>query len=197
MKKFLLSFIFCPAVLFVNAQNSNKADIPLVRLYFHEKIDSTQKLIEKFDGTPDGAFAPSDNADLNNRLNNALTRQVDDLQNDIEASKLTENNDKIKYLRGLNECLERFLTAYRFQTIKTPVLLEIVSGYKKCMELEIKKESIFPVIKNLSYDAGNILVNSVSFADNEGLEESKDVLVLKVCHDHPEKMMMVLSQHSI
>ncbi len=74
MKKLLLSFIFYPAVLFVNAQNSTKPDIPLVRLYFHEKIDSTQKLIEKFDGTPDGVFAPSDNADLNNRLNEALNR---------------------------------------------------------------------------------------------------------------------------
>ena len=195
MRRIFLLILFNTAVLWGYAQSANKTDIPLVRLYFHEKIDSTQKLIERFDGKPDGVFAPSDNDDLNSRLNNALTQQVDDLQNDIEASKLTENNDKIKYLRGLNECLERFLNGYRFQTIKTPALFEIVSGYKKCMELEIKKESIFPVIKTLSYDAGNILVNSVSFADNEGLEDSKNILVLKVCHDHPEKMLMVLSQH--
>ena len=47
----------------------------------------------------------------------------------------------------------------------------------------------------MSYDAGDILVNSVSFADNEGIDASKDLLVLKVCNEHPEKMMMVLSQH--
>ena len=109
----------------VQAQTSNKPDIPLVRLYFHEKIDSTQKLIEKYDGNPDAKFTPFDNDDLNNRLNNALTEQVDDLQNEIEASKLTENNDKIKYLRGLNECLQKFLVGYRFQTIKSPILLKL------------------------------------------------------------------------
>jgi hypothetical protein len=195
MKKFFLFFILYPAFLSLNAQNSNKPDIPLVRLYFHEKIDSTQKLIEKYDGKPDEKFTPSDDDDLNNRLNNALTQQVDDLQNEIEASKLTENNDKIKYLRGLNECLQKFLVGYRFQTIKSPVLIEIISGYKQCMELDLKKESILPVIKTMSYDAGDILVNSVSFTGNEGIDASKELLVLKVCNEHPEKMMMVLSQH--
>ncbi len=195
MKKLLLSFIFYSAVLFVNAQTSNKPDIPLVRLYFHEKIDSTQKLIEKYDGTPDSKFTPSDNEDLNNRLNNALIEQVDDLQNEIEASKLTENNDKIKYLRGLNECLEKFLFGYRLQRIKSPALIEIISGYKQCMELDLKKESIFPVINKLSYDAGDIIVNCVSFTDNEGIAQSKDILILKTCNEHPEKLMSVLSQH--
>ena len=70
------------------------------------------------------------------------------MQNEIEASKLTENNDKIKYLRGLNECLQKFLVGYRFQTIKSPALIEIISGYKQCMDLNVKKESILPVIQN-------------------------------------------------
>ena len=195
MKKLFLFLVLYPAVLLLNAQSSNKPDIPLVRLYFHEKIDSTQKLIEKYDGKPDEKFTPSDDDDLNSRLNNALIQQVDDLQNEIEASKLTENNDKIKYLRGLNECLQKFLVGYRFQTIKTPVLIEIVSGYKQCMDLNIKKESILPVIQKLSYDAGDILANSVSFAGNEGIDASKDMLVLKICNEHPEKMMVTLSKH--
>ena len=89
MRTIFLLILFNAAVLWVYAQSSNKADIPLVRLYFHEKIDSTQKLIEKFDGTPDGTFAPSDNADLNNRLNDALTHQVDDLQN-VKREKTTQ-----------------------------------------------------------------------------------------------------------
>jgi hypothetical protein len=195
MKKLLLFSILCSAVLLVNAQTSNKPDIPLVRLYFHEKIDSTQKFIEKYDGKPDGIFNPSDNDDLNNRLNAALIQQVDDLQNEIEASKLTGNNDKIKYLRGLNECLQRFLNGYRFQTIKSPALIEIVSGFKQCMDLDVKKESILPVIKGVSYDAGEILVNSVSFSGNDGIDAAKDLLVLKICNEHPERMMMVLSRH--
>ncbi len=195
MKRIFLFILFYSAVLLLHAQTSAKADIPLVRLYFHEKIDSTQKLIEKFDGTPDTLFIPSDNEDLNNRINNALTTQVDNLQNEIEASKLIGNNSKIKYLRGLNECLQRFLNGYRFQTIKSPTLIEIISGYKNCMELDEKKESILPIIQTLSYDAGDILVNSVSFSDNDGIDASKDLLVLKVCNEHPEKMMGVLSQH--
>ena len=79
------------------------------------------------------------------------------LQTAIEESKLTENNDKIRYLRGLNECLQRFLVGYRYQTIKSPVLIEVISGYKNCMELDEKKESIFPEIQTHSYDAGDIL----------------------------------------
>ena len=52
MKKVYLFIIFILGFIsFVVAQSSSKPDIPLVRLYFHEKIDSTQKLIEKYDGT--------------------------------------------------------------------------------------------------------------------------------------------------
>jgi hypothetical protein len=53
MKKFfLVVFAFFSAVLVTRAQSSNKQDIPLVRMYFHEKIDSTQILITRYDGKP-------------------------------------------------------------------------------------------------------------------------------------------------
>src|SRR6478609_9134797 len=126
MKKFYpLLFIICCFINFAVAQSSNKPDIPLVRLYFHEKIDSTQKQIKKYDGKDDDVFKPSDNDDLNNRINNALTTRVDALQSAIEESKKTDNNDKIRYLRGLNECLEKFLASYRYQYIKSPALIDV------------------------------------------------------------------------
>ena len=196
MKKVYLLLIFIPGFLgFTVAQSSTKPDIPLVRMYFHEKIDSTQKIIERFDGTVDDSFKPADNDDLNNRINNALTTQVDALQTLIEQSKLADNNDKIRYLRGLNECLQRFLLGYRYQKIKSPVLIEVIAGFKNCMELDQKKQSIFPEIQTHSYDAGDILVNSYCFNDNEGIQQSKDFLLLKECNEHPERMMTILNQH--
>ena len=161
MKKiYSLVFIICCFINFAVAQSSNKPGIPLVRMYFHEKIDSTQKQIKKYDGKEDDFFKPSDNDDLNNRINDALTTQVDALQTEIEESKRTDNNQKIRYLRGLNECLQKFLTGYRYQVIKSPALIDIVAGFKNCLALDEKKESIFPEIQKYSFDVGDILVNS-------------------------------------
>ncbi|MEO8711237.1 MAG: hypothetical protein ABI405_03885 [Parafilimonas sp.] len=196
MKKKILLIVFLYGIInLAAAQSSTQPDIPLVRVYFHEKIDSTQRRIEKYDGKPDGMFKPADNDALNTRINDALTSQVDALQTSIEESKLTDNNDKIRYLRGLNECLERFLIGYSYQTIKAVVLPEVISGFTNCMALDEKKESIFPEIQKHSYDAGDILVNCYSFNDNEGMDASKDFLLLKDCSDHPERMLVVLSQH--
>ena len=102
-----------------------------------------------------------------------LTTQVDALQIAIEESKLTNNNDKIRYLRGLNECLQNFFTGYKYQRVKSTVMIEVITGFKNCMELDEKKESIFPEIQIHSYDAGDILVNCYSFNDNEGIEKSR------------------------
>jgi hypothetical protein len=191
---FFIIFSYC-FINFTAAQSSSKPDIPLVRYYFHEKIDTTQKLVERLDGKRDDAFKPSDNDELNDRINNALTQQVDSIQTSIEESKFTDNNGKIRYLRGLNECLQKFLIGYRHQLIKSPALIEVVSGFKNCMELDERKESIFPEIQKHSFDAGDILTNSYSFNDNEGIEASREFLLLKVCNDHPERMMRVLNEH--
>lgn len=196
MKKIFLSVLsFIAATGFAFSQSASRQDVPLVRAYFHEKIDSTQRLIEKYDGKPDAYFMPSDNDALNKKLNDALTVQVDSLQYEIEASKLTGNNEKIRYLRGLNECLEKYLVGFRYQTIKSSVLVQLMKGFKNCMELDEKKESIFPEIQKYPFDVGDILVNSISFSDNAGIEDCKNYLIYRVCIEHPERMMATLNQH--
>ena len=87
------------------------------------------------------------------------------------------------------------MNGYRFQTIKASAIIEIVSGYKQCMQLDERKESIQPVIAGVSYSAGDILVNGVSFSDNDGINASKDLLVLKLCNERPEKIMDILTTH--
>ncbi len=196
MKKIFLSVLsFIAATGFAFSQSASRQDVPLVRAYFHEKIDSTQRLIEKYDGKPDAYFMPSDNDALNKKLNDALTVQVDSLQYEIEASKLTGNNEKIRYLRGLNECLEKYLVGFRYQTIKSSVLVQLMKGFKNCMELDEKKESIFPEIQKYPFDVGDILVNSISFSDNAGIEDCRNYLIYRVCIEHPERMMATLNQH--
>ncbi len=196
MKKIYLSIIFiCGFISLVVAQSASKPDIPMTRIYFHDKVDTTQKQIERFDSRGDDMFKPTDNDELNARINDALTTQVDALQTAIEESKLNDNNDKIRYLRGLNECLEKFFIGYKYQKVKPAVLIEVITGFKNCLELDQKKESIFPEIQTHSYDGGDILVNCYSFKDNEGIGQSKDFLVLKDCIDHPEQLMIVLNQH--
>lgn len=196
MKKIYLVISFVYGIIgFAVAQSFNKADIPLARMYFHDKIDTTQKIINKWDGTPDNMFRPSENDELNDRINDATNNQVDQLQDYIEQSKLSDNNGKIRYLRGLNECLQRFLSGYKYQSLKSTVIIELIAGFKTCMLLDEKKESIFSEIQKHSFDAANILVNCYGFNGNEGLDESQDFLIMKECSDHPERMMQVLSKH--
>ena len=46
-EKIYSDYKFCSGIIgFAEAQSPNKPDIPLVRVYFHEKIDSTQKIIK-------------------------------------------------------------------------------------------------------------------------------------------------------
>lgn len=196
MKKVLLSAgLMVGMVSSGIAQSSVKPDIPLVRQYFHEKIDSSQKLIDKMDGRPGDGFAPSENEELNKRVTAAFTAQVDAIQDHIEASKLSDNNAKIRYLRGLNECLQRFSSGYRYQTIKLHVLPEVVGGFKNCLLLDEKKESIYPEIIKHGYSTADILVNCYSFNDNEGLQLSKDYVLLKACSEHPERTMSILNKN--
>lgn len=196
MKKCLFFLFFLIVVLHSFAQSNNKApEIPLVRSYFHTIIDETQKNILKSDWINDSLFTPTQNHQLNARLTYASTNTIDSIQLLIEANKQTDNNEKIKLLRGLNECLQRYVTGFRYKQLKPAILKELLDAFSEAMAQESRNESIERVISNYSYEVDNILLNCIAFKNNIGLDASNNVVMLKYFNDYPEKSLRILSKN--
>ena len=65
---------------------------PAPSSYFQAKIDQTQQNIRRLDS-------------VTANLQYAATNKIDSLQAAIEADATLDNNNKIKFLRGLNDAL--------------------------------------------------------------------------------------------
>ncbi len=188
---FLLLFIIAAPVL---AQNSNPSEIPLMRKIFHENIDISQKKILSLDGKSDNEFAPSKDEDLNTRLTKAATNDIDDLQKFIEADAALDNNNKIKFLRGLNEVLQGFITDYSRKYIKGALLPDLIKAYKEGISMELKNQSIEPIIYRNPMEIGEILVRSFAYRNNVGTEKAENILFLKKCARYPEQVLAFLEK---
>lgn len=174
------------------AQDANYDKIPLLRRSFHEKIDASQQTIISLDGNGDDKFAPSPDDDLNQQLTLAATKNVDDLQNDIESNASLDNNNKIKFLRGLNEVLNSYISAYRFRSVKASSLIEIVNDYKEAMPLEMDHQSIENIIAKSQLETGQILMRSIAFNNNSGTDNIRNILFIKQCQRNPDKILQYL-----
>lgn len=181
----------------VIAQSSygNTPDIPVIRRVFHENIDASQKAILKLDGIGDDKFAPSQDEELNYRLSYTATKKVDDIQKQIEADTTLDNNNKIKFLRGLNETLVSFVDGYKYRSIKASILPDLVNAYTEGMKIELKNQSIQPVIDKNPMEIGNILIQTVAFSSNPGAASARNSLFLKYCLKHPDQILQSLNKN--
>ncbi len=196
MKKRYLVLFFIMVALKSFAQPTNKtSEIPLVRSYFHDKINETQLRIFKADWINDSLFTPTTNHELNAKLTYAVINTVDSIQTLIEANKQTDNNFKIKLLRGLNECLQSYITEYRYRKIKPVILIDLLTAYAEALKLDSDNESIEPVISKYSYEVDDILLHCVAFSTNAGIEASNNTVLLKYFQDDARKGIMALSKH--
>jgi hypothetical protein len=169
--------------------------IPLMRQIFHSNIDKAQSAILKSDGVNDEFFAPTGNEQLNRQLTTELVNAIDDMQTDIEINSSLDNNNKIKYLRGLSEMLNAFNASFRSKSIQGPLFLDLVKAYKEATHLEKFNNSIAPVVEKNEMEVGDILVKLYPFEKNSGLTTAKNHLVLKSLRRYPERIMQILSKH--
>lgn len=173
-------------------QSQPKPQIPLMRKIFHENVDKVQRTIDNLDRKDDKAFNIGDNEEVNLQVSYGLFTKVDNLQTQIEVDSTLDRNDKIKFLRGLTEVLSGYDVAYRARSIKHDQLPALIDAYTEGMYLEARGQSITPLIHDVDLEIGQILVRSFPFQKNGGLDESKDLLVLKECKRDPRRIMPVL-----
>lgn len=170
-------------------------EIPLMRKKFHDDVDKLQREILKLDGKDDGQFTPSSNEELNMQATYAVVTKTDRFQMDIELDSTLDGNDKIKYLRGLNDVLYAFVADNKSRKIKLLAFTDVLNAYEEAVRLERAQQPVTPVIAANSLEVGNILVRSFAFQQNAGLEPSNDLLVVKECQKNPARILPILSKH--
>lgn len=175
--------------------SQSKKSIPLMRRIFHENIDRSQKWIDKLDKKEDNAFNPSSDTEVNMQINYSLFTKVDAIQTQIEADTLMGANEKIKYLRGLNDILGAYETIYKQRRIKGEQLPDLISAFGDAMDFDKNGGSIASVIDANDLETGNIIIKSFSFQKNRGYDSCNNILLLKTVTKYPYKIMTVLRQN--
>lgn len=168
--------------------------IPLSRQLFHDRIDNEQLLTDKEDGKKDGLVRVSSNEAVNLQVTDALTRRLNEFQNWVETNdSMGSSNEKIRQLNFIETFIRNFRIAWRQDKIDPSLAPLLVDNFHKLWMANMDGNSILPFIVGLPYEAGVILTDG--FPKNIGYKESKNLLFIKYCHLHPDKILSLISPY--
>lgn len=193
MKLFFTFLLFIGSIFFVYSQPTLK--IPLMRQIYHDIIDKSQLSIEKLDKKEDGKFYPEKDDEINFQINFSLFQKVDELQVQIELDSSLDNNNKIKYLRGLNELLSLFESSFRYKQIKAYLLPDLILAFVDGMLLENNNLSIENIVDKSPIEIGDILIRTFPYKNNIGITICENILIRKQCERNPDKILSILKKH--
>ncbi|SEN61358.1 hypothetical protein SAMN04488505_111197 [Chitinophaga rupis] len=194
MNKFLI--LVCLAALqgaVVYGQSEQKIDIPIGRQGFHDNIDKEQAAAAKFDGKADDLVKVSDDQTINLQVTNALIKQVDDMQLDIERDTTLDHRLKIRYLSGLYSVLHDYNNKRAYHKIDPAEAPAIIQAYRNMMQANIKGESILPIARELSFNSGENLIEI--FKENPGYKEARGVMFGKYAFQNLETVMAEIGNY--
>lgn len=187
MKNLLLIFILTITALQANAWNDTMA-IPQGRKLFHDKIKVEQSLMDRADGKQDKVFHLSNNEEINLRITDVLYRKVDHLRFSVEKNAdITTSNDKIRYLRYIENLLKTFRIALRARDINAVEFPSLIDHFESVMKKDIAGESLLPLVNRMSYPVAKIITNL--FDDNQDFTALRNVVYLKYTKINPDKIL--------
>jgi hypothetical protein len=198
MKK-CIRFLLFPLSLLVtrslSAQTANPAfKIQQERKLWHENIDREQKRLLALDGRPDEFVQATRDENINLQIADVMIRQVDLLQEKIEADSTLSGQMKIKNLRSLETMLKGYNNNYRKKDFPPSMAPALFEAFVKAMELDRGNNSVEPVVAMNSYGVGKILVDCFLLpVENPGIKESRVILIRKYCEIHPDEIFVVLT----
>jgi hypothetical protein len=200
IKKYLVLCGACLGLSFGLAAQFNVSSVltvkpPKNRELFHDYIDKEQKDLLAADGKADGAVTFSTNEEINLLLANAIVRDIDEFQYNIEADSLMEHRLKVNYLTGMSNMLRYVKNNWRSKKVNLLHLPQIIDGYKECVLADRAGNSIENIVYSVPYDAGNALIAANIFSANKGYNASKNLLILKYCTLHPSSTFITLKDN--
>ncbi|WP_343305237.1 hypothetical protein AAHN97_27285 [Chitinophaga niabensis] len=193
MRKLLL--IICLGIVHSNwvSAQPQQVKIPIQRQIFHDNIDKEQVTADKFDSKTDNYVKVGDDEAMNLQVTNALLKQVDDIQLEIERDTALDQRLKVKYLSGLQQVLKDYNSKRAFRRIDAAEAPAIVQAYRNMMLADIKGKSIYPIARKLSFEAGDKLVEV--FNDNPGFKEARQEMFAKYAFKNLEDIMPKLGPY--
>jgi len=186
----LLFFLLIP-VFHLLAQTSYPFVVAKDRMLFHDNVDKEQKKLLK-----NGSVTFSKDESINLQIEDALIRQLDEFQAQIETDSVLTGNDKKKYLRGLEFMLRGFNQNWSkkdYSPSQAPALLQ---AYVDATELDRQKKSIQPIITANEWGVGKIIVECFLLpTENSGVQPSRIELQGKYMTMHPDQILPLLSRN--
>lgn len=190
----LLPFLLIIAASVAKAQTAAPLySIDRSRVLFHENIDKEQKKLFIQPGSHVRGYIPlSKDEAFNAQVRFAMLDKVDELQQSIELDTLLKDNEKIKYLKGLEIMTRQIGLGTRSRSFSAALAPETVNAYAAALELDRENKGIDPVVRDAHYWAGKILVDCFSYPENKGIPASKSILQVKYLQLYPERTMPFL-----
>jgi hypothetical protein len=197
-KSFILLVFLLAALLRGMAQpNSYPYKVAQDRMIWHDRVDKEQEqLILLGGGKDDSIIRLTKDETVNLQITDALCRQVDEIQQQIEFDSTLNTNGKKRYLRGLEALLSGFEKSCEAKTIPPSMAPGLVSAFSRAMELDKKGQSIEPVVAENPYPIGKILVDCFLYPSaNPGVAPANLLLTRRYYEARPELIFNYLNGH--
>ncbi len=113
----------------------------------------------------------SDDQTINLQVTNALIKEVNDMQQEIEDNDSLDHRLKVKYLSAIYVTLKDYNQKRSRRNIDPEEAPAMIAAFRNMMRADIKGQSILPYISNLSFDASERIIES--FQDNPGYKAAR------------------------
>lgn len=191
MKGLLLFITLFSTAISGSAHTVDTMNIPLSRQGFHEKIDKEQQLTDKADGKQDKVLHAGKNEEINLQVTDALFRKTDDLQIWVESNDaLPTNNDKVRYLRYIEDLIRTFRNGWNSKEIKPVLFPTLLNNFESIFKNMPAGKSMLPAIEASPYEVAKILSNV--FDSNKEGKEAQNLVYLKYCALHPDNILKTI-----
>lgn len=169
--------------------NADTVKIPLFRIGFHDKIDKEQQLLDKMDGKQDNALHVNKNEEINLHVTDAMFRQVDELQTWVETNAtITTNNDKIRYLRLIEDFVRSARIEWNKRQIKPVAFPTLYVSFEQAIKAVADGGSILPTIRASTYEVAKIVTGI--FRDHPDYKAADEIVYLKYAQLNPDKILV-------